>query len=795
MQIKSYDIALDIDFKNDSYTGKETIELVNDGEPVILNSNGINIQEIRVNGKKNSFGVGEAEDDIALQGVYSGDLRIDISFSNKVSESLMGFYVAKTQDGKKMLTTQFESTGARMAFPCFDHPAMKAEFRVSMTVDNNLECISNMPVESKKRSGRKITYVFMKTPKMSTYLLYFGVGEFESIEDNYKGTKIILTALKGKLNTTTFPIEVAKKSLDLFSNYFGINYALPKMHLIAVPEFAAGAMENWGAITFREIRILCPESVGEATKRSIAEVIAHEITHQWFGNLVTMKWWNDLWLNESFATFMSIKVIDHFYPSWDRFGVMLLSRTKAALKGDSLESSHPIDVDVRDPESVAQIFDEISYGKGGSVLRMIEAYVGEDNFRKGISKFLKDHSYGNAEGQELWRSLEEVSSLPVSKIMSSWIRKKGYPVVYARRSGDRIILKQEQFLLTGKTTNEIWPIPLTVLREDLQESLMMDSPEIEIDADKFIKLNYRETGFYRVFYEGDLLRNILSRSAELDSYDIFGLLDDLYAFLISGKLKLSDFLESIRNFHERREMVVILSLVAVYRSLYRLIPSRDDIITQARGYLNSVIQWIDSTNISSDHNYKVIRGEVYTLLAELDDSFAGKLSSRFPTIFEEDPNIRDAIAVAFARTGNSLDMLLSSMEKATSDEDRLAFVKAMGYLRGEKNAENVFKLIDEGRIKKQDFIFYFLSLSMNPSTRDIAVSSFPGILERINRVFAKSGRASSIIYRTAPILALTNEVRITDLLRKIKTPSNEIGVNKALETFMVYKTFVSSVNA
>lgn len=793
MRINQYRIELDVDFETDFYKGHEEISLVNEGEPIILNSSGIDIREIRVNGKKTGFTSGEADDDIAIAGSHEGDVLLEIEFENSVSETLMGFYVAKAQDGSKMFTTQFESTGARMAFPCFDNPSLKAEFALTVKVDEGLDCISNMPPASITSEGKKRKFEFEKTPRMSTYLLYFGIGQFDEMTEKHHGVDITLAALKGNLDSTRFPIDVAGKCLDYYNTYFDIPYALPKMHLISVPQFGAGAMENWGAITFREIRILVNESTTESSRRAIAEVIAHEITHMWFGDLVTMKWWNDLWLNESFATFMSVKAVDKFYPEWDQFGSLLIGplRTRGAFLGDSLSSSHPIDSDVKDPESVAQIFDEISYGKGASILRMIEAYVGEENFRKGISEHLKRHSYDNAAGEDLWKSLEDVSSLPVSHIMSEWIKKKGYPVVKVSRNGSQLILKQEQFLLSGERTDEKWPIPLTVVRENGTESMVFEDRETTVSSEGFVKLNDRETGFYRVLYDSETLRNILDHLNDLHQYDVFGLVDDLKAFLLSGLIDLDTFLSSLEVLQQRKERIVTEIVLNAYSNLYNIMPDNAVIREQAVRYLQTMKDYLGNKQERENGDFPIMRGDVYSLLALLDDSFALELSMKFDDIFSEDPNIRPAIAMACAQSKNSLDLLVGAMQQANSDEDRLAIVRAMGRLSGEKNPDMVFSLIDEGRIKKQDFMYYFSSLATNPKTREIAVDHLADFIDRMNAIFQKSGTTSRIIYNTAPLLALTMGEKVWGILREKKDSSTEIGISKAREMFDVYKKLVS----
>ena len=396
MDITKYDLTLDIDFKNLNYTGKETISVTGQGEKFYLNSVGLDVTSVKVGGKSIPFTLNAKEQTLETDYRVNGNSLVEVAFSAKVGNVLQGLYVANYKEGH-MLTTQFESTGARRAFPCIDHPRYKAVFSLKLNIDNELEAISNMPVhdEAAQTNGKKIV-TFQETPRMSTYLLYIGVGKFDHMEKKLGKIKGILTAPKDHLLSTDFPLTEAGGAINYFEDYYGIDFALPKVHLISVPEFGAGAMENWGAITFREVVLLANENTSAMIKQTISEVIAHELAHQWFGDLVTMEWWNDLWLNESFATFMAHKAINSMHPDWHFFGKFLITETSGAFSGDSLHNTHPIDADVKSPDDIAQIFDEISYGKGASILRMIEGYVGEKNVRDGIRKCLQDNKYGNA---------------------------------------------------------------------------------------------------------------------------------------------------------------------------------------------------------------------------------------------------------------------------------------------------------------------------------------------------------------------------------------------------------------
>src|SRR5713101_1294171 len=413
-QVKEYDLYLDIDFDALKFSGKVGIDMSSTGD-ISLDAVDLEVTVVRANGRSVPFKQHGNVVDIQT-GQFSGTL--DVEYTGKVSETLTGFYKAPYGD-KYVLTTHFEAGHARRLLPCIDHPAYKADFKLTVRTRNDLSVISNMPVESEKKEGNKKTVIFQKTPKMSTYLLYVGIGRFEEDRNRHNKTELYAASVvkpDGKIKTG-LAFEAAQKSLEFYEKYFGIPYDLPKLHLIAVPEFAYGAMENWGAITFREILLHADKDTSTSTRKSIAEVIAHEIAHMWFGDLVTMEWWDDLWLNESFATFMDYKSTDHAYSEWKVWQDFVRTSTSGAMGRDSLTKTHPIMAKVHDPEEIEELFDEISYGKGASILRMIEAYIGSENFKRGVAQYLQKFRYSNASGHDLWSSLQEASGTDVSRIM------------------------------------------------------------------------------------------------------------------------------------------------------------------------------------------------------------------------------------------------------------------------------------------------------------------------------------------------------------------------------------------
>src|SRR5947199_1366662 len=400
-----------------------------------------------------------------------------------------------------------------------------------------------MPVESEEVRANKKVVSFKQTPKMSTYLFYLGVGKFVEEHSRHGQTHLYAAhaRLKGSIKTE-FSFEAAQKVLDYYESYFGIPYQLPKLHQVAVPEFAYGAMENWGAITYREILMHVDQNTSVRAKKAVAGVIAHEIAHMWFGDLVTMKWWDDIWLNESFATFMGHHAVDQGYPQWKVWQDFVRTQTSGAMGRDGLRSTHPIEARVKNPEEIEELFDEISYGKGASILRMIEAYIGPDKFQKGVSKYLQQFRYSNASGSDLWNHLQQASGLDVSRIMEGWIGKVGYPVVKASLSSGKLVLEQERFLLSGARDKQTWPIPVTIAVDGRTQQLMLDKERAEVTVanPKSLKLNVDRTGFYRIDYRRPELHSLVWAST-LSRLDRYGLANDAWAFLNSGRMSWKEY--------------------------------------------------------------------------------------------------------------------------------------------------------------------------------------------------------------------------------------------------------------
>jgi aminopeptidase 2 len=500
-----------------------------------------------------------------------------MAFAGVLNDNMAGFYRSsfKAADGSTtyMATTQMEPTDARRAFPCFDEPALKAKFTVTLIADEKMTCLSNMDVASEKQiqstisGGRRTAVTFSPTPLMSTYLLCFIVGELNYIETNNFRVPVRVYAPKDRdIEHGRFSLELAAKTLAFYEKTFDSPFPLPKMDMVAIPDFSAGAMENWGLVTYRVVDVLIDEKVsGAATKQRVAETVQHELAHQWFGNLVTMDFWDGLWLNEGFATWMSWYSCNVFYPDWKVWEGYVTDNLASALSLDSLRSSHPIEVPVKRADEINQIFDAISYSKGSSVIRMISKYVGEDTFMEGIRRYLKKHAYGNTETGDLWAALADASGKDVGKVMDIWTKKVGFPVVTVTEGTDSIHLKQNRFLRTADVKPEedqtLYPVFLALrTKEGVDEDLTLFDREADFKLKEldFFKLNADHSGLYRTSYTPERLRKlgISAKEGLLTVEDRAGMIADAGSLAASGYQKTSGILSLLDSFKHEAEFVV-----------------------------------------------------------------------------------------------------------------------------------------------------------------------------------------------------------------------------------------------
>ena len=586
-----YDLTLEPNFETFKYEGTVTIELdvVEDTKSISLNTLDLDIHETIIKSGSNTVSSSPKlsldEDSQTTKIEFDETIPAGTKatlyhkFTGSLNDNMAGFYRSsyKGADGKDayMATTQMEPTDARRAFPCFDEPALKATYTVTLIADDKMTCLSNMDVASEKQvdsamTGKKRKAVtFNKTPLMSTYLLAFIVGELKVYETNEFRLPVRVFCTPDKdIDHGHFSASLAAKTLKFYEEQFDSEFPLPKMDMVAIPDFSAGAMENWGLVTYRVVDLLLDEKTSSAsTKQRIAEVVQHELAHQWFGNLVTMDFWDGLWLNEGFATWMSWYSCNIFYPEWKVWEGYVTDNLQSALGLDSLRSSHPIEVPVKRADEINQIFDAISYSKGSCVLRMISKHLGEDVFMEGIRRYLKKHAYGNTQTGDLWAALSDASGKDVERIADIWTKNIGFPVVTVTEDAksSSVSVKQNRFLRTADVKPEedktLFPVFLGLRTKDgVDEELTLSKREdtFKVPDLDFYKLNADHSGIYRTSYPPHRLQKLgeNAKAGLLTVEDRAGMIADAGALSAAGYQKTSGLLSLLKSFDTEPDFVV-----------------------------------------------------------------------------------------------------------------------------------------------------------------------------------------------------------------------------------------------
>jgi aminopeptidase N len=677
----------------------------------------------------------------------AGSATIHITYSGTLNSEMRGFYLGKDDHGRKYAATQFESTDARRAFPSFDEPDYKATFDISVVVDKDMTAISNQKVASDTSDpADKHTVTFATTAKMSSYLAALVVGHFEYIEGEADGIPIRVYSTPGKKEMGQFALEVAQNVLHYFDNYFGIKYPYGKLDLIGIPDFSAGAMENTGCITFREADLLVDTQRGSVdTRKNIAVVVSHEMAHQWFGDLVTMKWWDDVWLNEGFATWMSSKPLEAFKPEW-HFDLDDVSAAGKTMNLDSLNTTRPIHQDAETPAEIDELFDGIAYGKAAAVLRMVEAYLGEETFRAGVNAYLKEHEYANATAGDFWNALARSSKKPVDKIMPGWVNQAGVPIVNLKSecSGNSttVRLAQQRFYYDRAKLNEHsgeqWQIPLCL------KSSATSAPKCELLTKKeetytlpgcstWVLGNAGASGYYRVGYPQEAV-HALAHDLEdkLSPGERIALQTDVWASMRIDREPVGDYLAVAQGLefdgHEAVLSDVLTRLRYIGDYLVRS-SDRDAYRAWLRKYLTPAMEkvgWEPKADDSDDR--KSLRSHLFDALGdEARDpealAEARKIADKAladPSSVEHDL-AGEALELA-ALNGNAefYDKVLAATKAAKSPEEYYQYFFTLAEFTDPKLLERTLEYAISPDVRSQDTLRLISDVLGNPAGRQIA---------------------------------------------------------------------------
>ena len=820
----NYELTFEPDLKKFTFNGTESIS-VDCKKPtnkITMNCAELKIKSCQVKsaGKiiKSTPKTNEKNEElqIRLREKIKGKVTINLEFQGILNDRLLGFYRSQYKQGGKtkyLATTQFEAADARRAFPCWDKPEAKASFEISIIADNKFTAISNMPIKSKKKVGSKTIYKFGKTPVVSTYLIYLGVGDFEYLTGKIGKTQIRVVTTKGNKSKGKFSLELGKKLLASYEKYFGIKFPLPKLDLIAIPDFAAGAMENWGAITFRETILLYdPKTSSTRTKQYIAEVISHEIAHMWFGNLVTMKWWNDLWLNESFATFMATKFVDKFYPEWDLWNQFVEDAMNNAMGLDSLKTTHPIDVKVNSPAEIREIFDAISYDKGGCVLRMLEHYVGEPNFRKGLKRYLSDFKYKNAEGQDLWNAIGKASKMPVTSMINTWLKQPGFPLVEINQDGNILKLKQKRYLLEPdkKFSKGLWSIPLSLGLENEISKKLFSKKSMSVKLPKntigFVA-NYGRKGFYRVKYDEGILLDLKMLVDEkcIPAIDRWAIQNDLFSLCVLGDEQVRNYLDFSDAYFDEDSYLVSVNVAHNLASLYfRTFNEKftEEIRDYAINYFRKILFNIGWDPRKSDkHTDALLRVFVISTLGKMNDEEVTEEALRRYKKFLKSPNLLspdlvEPICSIAAWNGNAKTYaeLKKLYMNAKTMEEKLRFLGAMSGFQDKKLLLKSLDFSQTSEVRSQNMRVPIMKVAANPYGDKVL---WPWLKKNWKKLNKKVGHGNPLFNRiVASISSVADdsmEKEIKQFFKKNPTPGTERTQTQTLERIRINSKFLRNM--
>ncbi|MBI1919108.1 M1 family metallopeptidase [Candidatus Microgenomates bacterium] len=759
-----YEIILHPDLNNFTFNGEETITLIID-KPTKT----ITLHAVELDIESAEF-ISRSDDLPAQTGTWAGDIsynekaetatfafpqplvegkgQLKLHFRGILNDKMRGFYRSRyvvNGTEKHLATTQFEATDARRAFPGFDEPAHKAIFDITLIVPGNTTAISNTVETNIKehQAGLKIVK-FAPTPRMSTYLLAFITGEFESIETRTKnGVLVRVFVVPGRKEQARFALETASKILDFYEDYFNIPYPLPALDLIAIPDFTHGAMENWGAVTYRESTLLFDEKHSSlANKQWVALVIAHELAHMWFGDLVTMKWWSDLWLNEGFASFIEYVAIDNLFPQWDIWTQFIYLENGTALALDSLKNTHPIEVNVHHPSEISEIFDKVSYSKGAAIIRMLANYLGEETFRKGISHYLKKHAYANAKTADLWQALEEVSKKPVKKIMTNWTRKAGYPVIRLQVTGGRLQLTQSRFFSSQISQREAedhttWSIPIKTQNSKLKTQnyiLNLKSIDIPQSSDKeWMKLNSGETSFVRINYPAKQLE-LLSRAVsqkKLGSVDRLGIVRDAFDLARAGELSTVEALKLARHYETETDYTVWMELSLKIDKLASLL-AHEKFYEQYRSFCRLLFAKIAAKmgwkkRVNEAHTQTLLRSlALYHFGTYGDKKTINTAQKLFMEHHREkkvlDPDLRGVVYNLVAENGDKKEYqaLLSLYQKTELAQEKDRIIRPLAMFCQSTFLEKTLAWSLSKEVRAQDTVRVITAVFGNPKGQELA---------------------------------------------------------------------------
>jgi puromycin-sensitive aminopeptidase len=749
-----YKLSLDPSIEQRKFAGEETVDvrLNLPAKKIVLNSLDLDISEAEINsgGKSQKAQVvyDKPDEMVKLQlpaEIPAGSAQIHLKFSGKLTEGLRGFYLSRSSR-RLYAVTQFEGTYARMMFPCFDEPSYKATFDLTVSADKGDTAISNgRIVKDQPIEGDRHQITFSTSPKMSTYLVALAIGDWQCLSRTVEGIPIRVCAVPEKKEYGAFALDVASHSLQFYNQWYGIKYPFGKLDMVAIPDYEWGGMENTASIFYRDTALLLNEkSASVFRKRGQASTIAHEIAHQWFGDLVTAAWWDDIWLNEGFATWMSVKPIEAWHPEW-HLEEDAAAQAQRIIGVDSLASARAIHGNPSTPSEIKEMFDGITYEKGGAVLRMLESYLGPEVFRKGVNAYLAAHANGNATSADFWSAEAKASDKPVDKMMPTFVMQPGVPMLtlsaVCQGSSEQLQMKQQRFLISSEPTDsqdsQTWQIPVCTKSGGSKEAAcaLITSREQSASAPActdWVFGNRDAKGYYRVEYTPSNLEKIGAvAEQQLNVPERIALIEDTWAMARAGKTSLPDFLKVSQQLGAEENLHVIDALSSHLSYVEdSLISSEqrakfDAFVRDQFGAAARRVGW-ESTKTDTDEQ-KALRASLLEILGDADDPNAIATARKLVIQYMNDPAsvdgtvIGNAFTVA-AHTGDPAlyDRFTKAFNESKSTDQYYHYLFALADFQQPELLNRTISLVNQGKVREQDYPRFFSALLANPASRDAA---------------------------------------------------------------------------
>jgi len=837
----NYQITLQPNLESFKFKGSQIVdvEVKSQTKQVTLNSIDIDISEASVDTGGTELKSSKIKYDTDLEtativfpsAIPTGNAQLKLSFVGELNDKMKGFYRSKYKDAngedKYCAVTQFEATDARRAFPCWDEPAIKSTFDIKLIVPKTGVALSNMNVineESFPEDDNLRVVTFAKTPIVSTYLIAFVVGEFDYVEDQTDdGVQVRVYTPLGKADQGTFALEVAKKTIPFYKEYFGIGYPLPKMDLIAIPDFAAGAMENWGLVTYRETALLVDlQQSSSAMKQWVALVVGHEIAHQWFGNLVTMEWWTHLWLNEGFASWIEYLCVDHCFPDYDIWTQFITNDFVRAQELDAMKNSHPIEVEVGHPSEVDEIFDAISYSKGASVIRMLHEYIGDEDFKTGLHNYLTKYKYRNAFTDDLWESLGHASKKPVGDVMNTWTKQMGFPVISVsmEKSENLRILKvsQKKFTADGSVSEDDdkykWLVPITICTSEnpshaAVKTLLTDKEMVifvkNVQEQSWLKFNPGQVCFYRVNYSSEMLDDLIPaiESHTLQPIDRLGIQNDLFALTQAGLKSTVDYLRVLSGFSSETNYTVwndVISNLSKLSVLLQYTPSDKLFKAFCIKLLTAVYENVGWEKQEGEgHLTALLRSLVIGMLGRNGhEHTVGECRKRFQDhcdgASEIPADLRSAVYGSVIANGGIEDLvaMIELFRKTDHQEEKVRLMRNMGGSEDKIVIERALQFAMSDDVRSQDTVFAIAGCTHSVQGRWMTWQFVKENWDELHKRFEGGFLLSRLIKSTTADFASEDMAKdVENFFKEHKAAAAERTIQQSLEAIRLNKEWLS----